>query len=62
MYKQYRFVMYLDPNKTEGCLHARGIENFFFKKKVLSIQRTAEKKFVDKFSNFMPDGINGYLF
>jgi hypothetical protein len=62
MYKQYRFVMYLDPNKTEGCLHARGIENFFFKKKVLSIQRTAEKKFVDKFSNFIPDGINGYLF
>jgi len=60
MYKGYKFVMYLDPNKTEGCLHARGIDNFFFKKKVLSIQKIAEKKFGEKFYNFIPDGISGY--
>ena len=59
-YNRYKFVMYLDPDKTEQCLHARGIDNFFFKKKVFLIQKIAEKKFKEKFYNFIPDGISGY--
>ena len=42
-YKRYKFVMYLYPDKMEECLHVRGIYNFFFKKKVVSIQKSQKK-------------------
>ena len=61
-HKHYYFKMYLNPNRTSCSLHARGVDNYEFKKIIDKIQKKTEIQFPNKFKQYIPDGIIGYSF